>query len=67
MISEHRKKLNKPSSGLTSTEDIQMRMVTRFVNETALCLQHEIIASPVVGGKLGWRVSEIPYKPTIMS
>eukprot|EP01147_Barroeca_monosierra_P007356 gene7356-504_t len=49
MISEHRKKLNKPSSGLTSTEDIQMRMVTRFVNETALCLQHEIIASPVVG------------------
>lgn len=36
---------------LTTKEDIQMRMVTRFVNEAALCLQDEIVPSPVVGGK----------------
>jgi len=30
-------------------EDIQFRMVSRFVNEAALCLQNEIIATPTVG------------------
>ncbi|EGD74991.1 trifunctional enzyme subunit alpha [Salpingoeca rosetta] len=49
MIEEQRKLRGKPSSGLTSVEDIQMRLVSRFVNETALCLQHDIIGSPVVG------------------
>ena len=27
-----------------------MRMVARFVNEAALCLQDEIIATPAIGG-----------------
>ncbi len=34
-----------------TTEDMQLRMVSRFVNEAALCLQNEIIANPTVGGK----------------
>lgn len=30
-----------------------MRMVSRFLNEAAYCLQDGIIANPVVGGELG--------------
>jgi enoyl-CoA hydratase/long-chain 3-hydroxyacyl-CoA dehydrogenase len=32
-----------------SVEDIQMRIVTRFINEAAFCLQDEIIRAPVDG------------------
>ncbi len=49
LVESVRKKSGKPSSGLTTAEDIQMRMVTRFVNEAALCLQDGIIANPVTG------------------
>ena len=34
-----------------SIEDMQLRMVSRFVNEAALCLQDGVIATPTVGGK----------------
>ena len=51
MIEEVRKQRGKPSSGLLSEEDMQMRMVTRFVNETSLCLQDGIITDPTAGGK----------------
>eukprot|EP00730_Choanoeca_flexa_P010529 TRINITY_DN1845_c0_g1_i1.p1 TRINITY_DN1845_c0_g1~~TRINITY_DN1845_c0_g1_i1.p1 ORF type:complete len:762 (+),score=235.29 TRINITY_DN1845_c0_g1_i1:30-2315(+) len=49
MIEEVRKQRNKPSSEFLSEEDLQMRMVTRFVNETSLCLQDSIITDPVAG------------------
>jgi len=38
-----------PSRGLESEEDIQLRLVTRFVNEAAYCLQDGILKSPLEG------------------
>uniref|UniRef100_A0A0P4VTI8 Trifunctional enzyme subunit alpha, mitochondrial n=2 Tax=Rhodnius TaxID=13248 RepID=A0A0P4VTI8_9HEMI len=35
--------------GLQEDEDIQLRMVTRFVNEAIVCLQEEILNGPVEG------------------
>lgn len=50
LIEDVRKTRGKPSSGLLNEEDLQMRMVSRFLNETALCLQNDIITDPVAGG-----------------
>lgn len=52
LIEEVRASRNKPSSGLLGEEDMQMRMVSRFLNETAFCLQDDIISDPVAGGAL---------------
>ncbi|XP_078612366.1 trifunctional enzyme subunit alpha, mitochondrial-like isoform X1 [Branchiostoma floridae x Branchiostoma japonicum] len=37
------------SKGLNTDEDIKMRLITRFVNESILCLQEGILSSPVDG------------------
>mmetsp|Transcript_24158 Transcript_24158/g.72076 ORF Transcript_24158/g.72076 Transcript_24158/m.72076 type:complete len:686 (+) Transcript_24158:241-2298(+) len=39
----------RPQESDNAAEDIQFRMMSRFVNEAAYCLQDEIIATPTVG------------------
>ena len=42
-------KYSTPNAGPIATDEIQLRMVSRFINEAAYCLQDDIIASPTVG------------------
>ena len=42
-------KYSTPGAAAPDIDEIQLRMVSRFINEAAYCLQDEIIASPTVG------------------
>ena len=47
-VQEYAKSFIKEDKGITEA-DVQNRIVSRFVNEAVMCLQDEIIASPVDG------------------
>ncbi|KAJ1443999.1 Trifunctional enzyme subunit alpha [Ochromonadaceae sp. CCMP2298] len=49
MLKEYIAQTGSADSSLLSVEDIQFRMISRFVNEAAYCLQDEIIRAPADG------------------
>ncbi len=49
MLSQARKERGLPETSKLSVEDIQWRLISKFVNEAAFCLQDEIIRAPADG------------------
>lgn len=49
MLNDYRTEKGLGGESKESSEDIQMRIISRFINEAAFCLQDDIIRSPVDG------------------